>query len=157
MIGGGHVGFNYQIPGWNWFSSSGVVIGLEGTVDGTSLSNTAVAVFPAVFGGSTLTANTSADIQGSIRGRLGIAWDRVLIYGTGGVAFGGFNTDVSLAAPTRALLRAQPAVRTPASAGRSAAESNMPSPTIGRSGPNTAFPISALSGRGLGLPRAAVL
>jgi outer membrane immunogenic protein len=99
VIGGAHVGFNYQIPGWNWFSSSGVVIGLEGTADGTSLSNTAVAFFPVAFGGSTLTANTSADVQGSIRGRLGFAWDRVLIYGTGGVAFGGFNTNVSLAAP----------------------------------------------------------
>jgi outer membrane immunogenic protein len=88
VIGGGHVGFNYQINQW--------VIGLEGSVDGTSLSNTAVAAFP---DGSTLTAHTTADIQGSIRGRLGIAWDRVLIFATGGVAFGGFNTNVSLAAP----------------------------------------------------------
>ncbi len=88
VIGGGHVGFNYQINQW--------VIGLEGSVDGTSLSNTAVAVFP---GGSTLTAHSNADIQGSIRGRLGIAWDRALIFATGGVAFGGFNTNVSLADP----------------------------------------------------------
>jgi outer membrane immunogenic protein len=93
VIGGAHVGFNYQIPGWNWFSSSGVVIGVEGTVDGTSLSKTTVVTFPGDFGGGTLSAHTSADIQGSIRGRLGIAWDRVLIYGTGGVAFGGINTD----------------------------------------------------------------
>jgi opacity protein-like surface antigen len=91
VIGGAHVGYNLQINQW--------VIGLEGTVDGTSLSNTAVAFFPVAFRGSTLTAQTTADIQGSIRGRLGIAWDRVLIYGTGGVAFGGFNTDVSIAAP----------------------------------------------------------
>jgi outer membrane immunogenic protein len=91
VIGGAHVGFNLQFSQW--------VIGLEGTVDGTSLSNTAVAFFPVAFGGSTLTAHTTADVQGSIRGRLGFAWDRVLIYGTGGVAFGGFNTDVSIAAP----------------------------------------------------------
>jgi outer membrane immunogenic protein len=88
VIGGGHVGYNLQINQW--------VIGLEGTVDGTSLSNTAVAALPGVFGGSTLTAHTTADIQGSIRGRLGVAFDRALIYATGGVAFGGFNTDVSL-------------------------------------------------------------
>src|SRR6202030_2799234 len=94
VIGGGHVGFNYQIPGWNWFSSSGVVIGVEGTVDGTSLSKTTVVTFPGDFGGGTLSAHTSADIQGSIRGRLGIAWDRVLIYGTGGVAFAGVNSDL---------------------------------------------------------------
>jgi outer membrane immunogenic protein len=92
VIGGAHVGYNYQIPGWNWFSSSGVVIGLEGTVDGTSLSNTAIATFP---DGSNLSANSTADIQGSIRGRIGLTWDRALIYGTGGVAFGGFNSNVS--------------------------------------------------------------
>jgi outer membrane immunogenic protein len=88
VIGGGNVGFNYQINQW--------VFGLEGTVDGTSLSNTAVATFP---DGSTLTANSTADIQGSVRGRLGVAWDRALIYATGGVAFGGFNTNLSLSAP----------------------------------------------------------
>jgi outer membrane immunogenic protein len=36
--------------------------------------------------------HSSTDIQGSIRGRVGIAWDRALIFATGGVAFGGFNT-----------------------------------------------------------------
>jgi outer membrane immunogenic protein len=85
VIGGGNVGYNYQVNQW--------VFGLEGTVDGTSLSNTGVAVFP---DGSTVSAHTTADIQGSIRGRLGVAWDRALIYATGGVAFGGFNTDATL-------------------------------------------------------------
>jgi outer membrane immunogenic protein len=88
VIGGGHVGFNYQINQW--------VIGLEGSVDGTSLSNTALVAFP---DGTTLAAHTTADIQGSIRGRLGIAWDRALIFATGGVAFGGFNTTVSVSEP----------------------------------------------------------
>jgi len=87
VIGGAHVGYNYQINQW--------VFGLEGTVDGTSLSNTVNAAFPFAFGGSAITAHSSADIQGSIRGRLGIAWDRALIYATGGVAFGGFKTDYS--------------------------------------------------------------
>jgi outer membrane immunogenic protein len=88
VIGGANVGYNYQINQW--------VLGIEGSVDGTSLSNTAVVAFP---DGTSLTAHTKADIQGSIRGRLGIAWDRALIYGTGGVAFGGFNTDVSILNP----------------------------------------------------------
>ena len=97
VIGGGHVGFNYQFPGWSLFSSSGIVIGVEGSVDGSSLSKTTVVALPGVFGASgTLTAQSSLDIQGSIRGRLGIAWDRVLIYATGGVAFGGINTDFEL-------------------------------------------------------------
>jgi outer membrane immunogenic protein len=96
VIGGANVGYNYQIPAWSWFSSSGVVIGLEGSVDGTSLTNTAAFAFP---DGTSLTARTRAEIQGSIRGRLGIAWDRLLVYGTGGVAFGGFKTDFNIFGP----------------------------------------------------------
>jgi outer membrane immunogenic protein len=92
-IGGAHVGYQVQL--------SQFVLGLEGSVDGTSLTNTAVATFPVAFKGSTLSAQTSADVQGSIRGKIGFAWDRLLIYGTGGVAFGGFNTDFDLAAPNR--------------------------------------------------------
>jgi outer membrane immunogenic protein len=94
VIGGAHVGFNYQIdkPG------GGFVLGLEGSVDGTSLSNTVAASLPA-FGGSSVSASTNTDIQGSIRGRFGIAWDRLLAYATGGVAFGGFNTSYSISAP----------------------------------------------------------
>jgi opacity protein-like surface antigen len=89
VIGGANVGYNLQINQW--------VLGLEGTVDGTSLSNTAAAVLPGIFGGGTVSAYTTSDVQGSIRGRVGFAWDRLLIYGTGGVAFGGFKTDVSFA------------------------------------------------------------
>ena len=33
------------------------------------------------------------NVQGSIRGRVGVAFDRLLIYGTGGAAFGGFNNN----------------------------------------------------------------
>ena len=90
VIGGGHVGYQVQ---FNQF-----VAGIEGSVDGSSLQKTATASFPVFLGGSTLTTQTTADIQGSIRGKLGIVWDRLMIYGTGGVAFGGFNTDVQLAA-----------------------------------------------------------
>ena len=84
VIGGAHVGYNYQINQW--------VVGLEGSVDGTSLSNTAVAFFP----DTTISASSTANIQGSIRGRIGVAWDRALIYATGGVAFGGFNTNYNV-------------------------------------------------------------
>jgi len=89
VIGGANVGYNYQINQW--------VLGLEGTVDGTSVTNNAAVVFPSIFGGATLSETTNASVQGSIRGRVGFAWDRLLIYGTGGVAFGGFKTDVTFA------------------------------------------------------------
>jgi len=48
--------------------------------------------FSGVFGGSSVSAKTSSDIQGSIRARLGLAFDRALLYATGGAAFGGFST-----------------------------------------------------------------
>ena len=88
VVGGAHVGYQYQINQW--------VLGLEGSVDGTGLTNTAVAAFAE---GTGVTASTTATVQGSIRGKLGIAWDRALIYATGGVAFGGFDTSFSVANP----------------------------------------------------------
>jgi outer membrane immunogenic protein len=85
VIGGAHVGYNLQ---FNQF-----VIGLEGDVDGSSLRNSTTVLTP--FFGVPATFTSRADVQGSIRGRLGYAWDRLLVYGTGGAAFGGFNTSIS--------------------------------------------------------------
>ncbi len=89
VIGGAHVGYNLQLTQF--------VIGLEGDVDGSSLSKTVSgAVFPqgGALGLVSTTLNTNANVQGSIRGRVGYAWDRVLIYATGGVAFAGINSDL---------------------------------------------------------------
>jgi outer membrane immunogenic protein len=71
-IGGAHVGYNLQIAQW--------VVGLEGSVDGSSQNGT-------VTDFTGLTKSTRLDVQGSIRARVGIAIDRVLIYATGGAAF----------------------------------------------------------------------
>jgi outer membrane immunogenic protein len=88
VIGGAHVGYNYQINQW--------VFGIEGSVDGTSLSKTVVATGTDLFGATALvTAHSNSNIQGSIRGRLGVAWDRALLYATGGVAFAGFNSSIT--------------------------------------------------------------
>ena len=98
VIGGAHVGYNLQL--------SQFVIGLEGDVDGTSQSkqfNGSLPFGSTLVGGGVISAplggniniNVNHNIEGSIRGRLGYAWDRVLIYATGGVAFGGFNGNVS--------------------------------------------------------------
>ncbi|WOJ89912.1 porin family protein [Methylocapsa polymorpha] len=87
VIGGAHVGYNLQLGQW--------VVGLEGDVDGSSLSrnnNNRTFFDPALGAFVSGNINTNLDIQGSIRGRVGVAWDRVLLYGTGGVAFGGFHT-----------------------------------------------------------------
>jgi len=91
VIGGAHVGYNYQVNQW--------VFGIEGSVDGTSISKTFIPgfdLFPGtVFSPFGVTYSTSVPIQGSIRGRVGVAWDRVLLYATGGAAFGGFQATYS--------------------------------------------------------------
>jgi outer membrane immunogenic protein len=76
VIGGAHLGYNYQI---NQF-----LIGIEGDVDGTSLSRTFAPGFGDTFG-------VREQIEGSVRGRIGYAFDRFLVYGTGGVAFSGIK------------------------------------------------------------------
>jgi outer membrane immunogenic protein len=75
VIGGGHIGYNLQFGHWVW--------GIEGTVDGADLNKTfTVGICPLFCG----TATTDLGLQGSIRGRLGYAFDRLLVYGTGGAA-----------------------------------------------------------------------
>jgi len=87
VIGGAHLGWNIQ-PN-HWF-----VFGIEASVDGAGL-NKSVVVPMADFAQDTfgsLTASAKAGVQGSVRGRLGIAFDRLLLYGTGGVAVTSYNT-----------------------------------------------------------------
>jgi outer membrane immunogenic protein len=82
VIGGAHVGYNLQINQW--------VAGLEGTVDGSSLTGTRVSA-------TGVTMSVRTETQGSIRARIGVALDNffffnhVLVYGTGGAAFAGFD------------------------------------------------------------------
>jgi outer membrane immunogenic protein len=83
-LGGGTVGANYQFWG-------GAVLGVEGDWDWTNLNGTstaAVCTGPVVPGGPAATGcKTASDWLGTVRGRAGWAFDRVLLYGTGGVAF----------------------------------------------------------------------
>jgi outer membrane immunogenic protein len=87
VIGGAHVGYNLQINQW--------VLGIEGTVDGTSLKKTVFVPFLA----NGVTETTRSEIQGSIRGRIGWAFDRVLVYATGGAAFGGITNTYAIPQP----------------------------------------------------------
>jgi outer membrane immunogenic protein len=76
VIGGLQAGFNYQI--------TNVVAGVEADIDWASLNSSVVAPSRAVGGD---TYNTKIDTVATVRGRLGIAFDRLLLYGTGGWAF----------------------------------------------------------------------
>jgi outer membrane immunogenic protein len=75
-LAGGQIGFNYQFPG------SGFVIGLEADYQWASLEGD-ISVLGIVA------ARAELERFGTVRGRLGWAWDRFMIYGTGGWAFGG--------------------------------------------------------------------
>ena len=86
VTGGAHVGYNYQ---FNQF-----VVGLEGDVNGLSYNGTNN------LGGG-FAFSTRETIDGSVRGRVGYAWDRALIYATGGAAFAGIKNSYTLfGAPT---------------------------------------------------------
>ena len=86
VIGGAHIGYNLQINQW--------VAGLEGTVDATSINQTATDFFDN-FG-----VRTTTPLQGSIRARAGVALDRILIYATGGAAFTGIRDNYFVPAAT---------------------------------------------------------
>ncbi|GAC1331628.1 MAG: porin family protein [Beijerinckiaceae bacterium] len=75
FIAGGQAGVNWQV---NQF-----VLGIEG--DGQALFGGNNNVFPGASGLS------KTGFLGTVRGRAGIAFDRFLVYGTGGIAFGSSN------------------------------------------------------------------
>jgi len=85
-IVGGTVGCNYQV--------SNVVLGIENDFSWTNKQGTAQNIAPFTPGFSSSTREKWID---TLRGRAGIAFDRVMIYGTAGAAFAG--TDVTVSSP----------------------------------------------------------
>jgi hypothetical protein len=138
VIGGAQVGYNLQYNQW-------LVLGLEGSVDGTSLSHTLAVPVNDVFGDTpgSITGRSEGNVQGSVRGRIGIAFDRALIYGTGGSPSPASTPPLSIRrASSLAFPEPMRPSRIPALGGLRVAASNMPSPTIGGCGPSTAIRIS---------------
>jgi outer membrane immunogenic protein len=93
FVGGGQIGFNWQAGSW--------VFGIEGDFSATSAERTVVCCGPLVLAtglpfvpGDTLSVKN--DWQASVRGRLGYAWDRFMVYGTAGVAFANLEATVAL-------------------------------------------------------------
>ena len=75
---GGTLGGNYQ---WGQF-----VLGIEGDWDWTNMSGSPG--LSACSGPFSTACTTQSDWLATVRGRAGYAFDRILIYGTGGGAFG---------------------------------------------------------------------
>ena len=84
-IAGGQLGFNWQI--------NQLVLGVEGDMQWSGQSTTTNT--PSCFGFCTITETAGINWFGTARARAGVAFDRVLLYGTGGVACANWNDSVS--------------------------------------------------------------
>jgi outer membrane immunogenic protein len=90
---GGQIGYNYQ---WSNF-----VAGIETDFDWADIRGTGT-VGTAVTGFAPFTTSAQQKLTslGTFRGRLGFAADRVLFYGTGGLAYGRTQLNTSVVTPT---------------------------------------------------------
>lgn len=83
-VAGGQIGFNFQTDNF--------VFGIE--ADG-AWSDMRDSVSEPLFGPFHIDAEAEMEWLATVRGRAGFAWDRFMIYGTGGIAFANVNTDVT--------------------------------------------------------------
>jgi outer membrane immunogenic protein len=81
FVGGGQFGFNYQ--------AGAAVFGVEADIDGSSQSITTTS------GG--LSETDKITYIGTVRGRIGVAFDRLLVYGTAGGGYGEFTSSLTAA------------------------------------------------------------
>jgi outer membrane immunogenic protein len=91
FFGGGQAGYNWQ--------AGKLVLGIEADMQGVSLKASesiagpfnVVSPIPGSFPGSSFNATESVTWLGTLRGRFGVAFDRLLVYMTGGLAMGGVD------------------------------------------------------------------
>jgi outer membrane immunogenic protein len=85
-LAGGQIGANYQ--------AGSVVFGLEADIDWSNIKGSYVDDPSAPPSGQSVISGT-VEWFGTIRGRIGFAQDRLLIFATGGLAYGGVKGGVS--------------------------------------------------------------
>jgi len=90
FVGGVHAGFNYQVGSF--------VAGVEADLEGAGIEGEVVSTNVALAG-DRFTGRSEVNFQGSLRARLGVAIDRVLVYGTAGVAFANLDTAYTYSHP----------------------------------------------------------
>jgi outer membrane immunogenic protein len=93
VIGGGQIGYNFQLTNWGW---SSVLVGIEADISGLNQRSDgffAGSATDAVSGDTAaalVNSETNVDWLGTVRGRLGwLITPTLLIYGDGGLAYGG--------------------------------------------------------------------
>jgi outer membrane immunogenic protein len=103
--GPGNININGAVVGGTFganFQTGQFVFGIEGDGDWSNIKGSASGATSAACLGSsstTCTYQTSNDWLATLRARMGVAWDRVLIYGTAGGAAGDIKANFSPAAP----------------------------------------------------------
>ena len=88
---GGRVGYDYQFNSFGW---GGIVVGAIADISYVDVDRSSTYVD--VANGTTDTVRSRLDYLGTVRGRVGLAWDRVLVYGTGGFAYGDVRYDAGV-------------------------------------------------------------
>lgn len=90
FIGGLQAGYNWQV--------SNIVLGLEGDVNFLTGNSSRSFLFPgpAPAAGDLFTTKAKSNFLATVRGRLGVTFDRALLYATGGLAIGTIKTTDSI-------------------------------------------------------------
>jgi len=103
-VNGGIVG---ATAGYNW-QSGPVVFGVEGDISKSWFKGSTAGVPPVFCPPGGALANCATELQwlGTARGRIGYAWDRVLPYATGGVAYGNLRGSSDNGANSGSMTRA---------------------------------------------------
>jgi outer membrane immunogenic protein len=89
VFGGGGVGADYQFSG-------GFVVGVLADISATDIDGKLSIDLGDGNNSFSAEAGSSVEWFATPRGRIGYAWDRLLIYGTGGAAFGEVESSVSI-------------------------------------------------------------
>lgn len=105
---GGQIGYNYQIGGFGGaggflgLGAASIVVGVEADIAYTDLDKTASftgANSNPVLGPATTTFRSQMDFLGTARGRVGLAFNQFMVYGTGGFAYGDVDSRLVNFAP----------------------------------------------------------
>ncbi|WP_029074035.1 outer membrane protein [Kaistia adipata] len=88
-FGGAQIGYNWQFsPNW--------VAGVEADIAYSGIESNFDWNYA---GGSSYNISTNVDWFGTLRGRIGYAWDNLLVYGTGGAAYGDVEVSTNYSDP----------------------------------------------------------
>jgi outer membrane immunogenic protein len=84
FLAGGQMGYNWQAGSW--------VFGVEADIQWSNIKGELDASANTPLGALALSAGSELEWFGTVRGRLGYTWDRLMVYGTGGFAYGSVNS-----------------------------------------------------------------